>query len=211
MHSTCLLLLLIAIPSTSTEISEIKTLNEFISETRNTWNSRRKKYNDTTFWSKLPPTRYNLTDSLTINNHAIQLRGFGVVDRGSILQHNTFLFHIHYEGRRIDCPHATITSIKSDSSLSGTEVMLLIHYILEGIGVKTCSLKNRARFAYRHYLHRHLSTVILNSMPLINLRCICGKTTDWYSNFGYDNGIRNVKRIGDEMQRIHDIKIQNSN
>ena len=117
----------------------------------------------------------------------------------------TFSFYIYYVGRRSDCPHATIQNIRTDSSLTGTEVVLLIHHILKRIGIKTCSLLNRAQFAYHYYSQRHMS-ILRDSMPLIHLRCICGKSTDWYSNFGYHNGISNMERIAEEMKRIHDIR-----
>merc|ERR1712228_28598 len=85
--------------------------------------------------------------------------------------------------------------------------MLFVHYILKKIGVKTSILQNCARFVYQYqYQSNGEESTLRASMPLINLRCISGKTADWYSNFGYFN--QNKLEIETEMKRIHDLKIK---
>ena len=103
--------------------------------------------------------------------------------------------------------HAFIDDINTAETLSGKQCMLLINHIMKGIGVKTCSLENVSRFYYEYQLD---ASVPLGraSVPLITLRCIRGKTTDWYSEFGYFN--ENKRRIAREMERIHDMPLVNS-
>ena len=180
------------------------SLDLFISETRDTLNYR--KENNGSVWPRAPDTNYSLTDPLCIGNYSIQLNEFCVTIRTfdesiQLLssQMDTFTICIFYEDKPVPELRATIQSINSGPLMSGTEIMLLIHYILHALGVKRCTLLNRALFWYRTDVNGRVS------IPLINLRCIHGEITDWYTSFGYRNA--NTYRIALKMEAIHDIKI----
>ena len=85
----------------------------------------------------------------------------------------------------------------TNQMFSGTVIMMLVQHLLIEIGVRTCSLINCAKVRYEG-----------GSVPLIYLRCIRGKTTDWYSDFGYFNGQK--AQIATEMRRIHDSPYRNT-
>ena len=199
-----LFFILVSIYLGSIDTLSSTTLDLFISETRSTLNYR--KENNGSVWPKAPDTNYSLTDSLFIGNYSIQLNEFCVTIRTfdeSIQlvssQMDAFTTCIFYETKPVPELRATIQSINSGPLLSGTEIMLLIHYLLHGFGVKTCSLLNRALFWYRTDVNGRVS------IPLINLRCIHGEITDWYTSFGYRNA--NTYRIALKMEAIHDTKI----
>ena len=120
----------------------------------------------------------------------------------------TFLVSLQYAKNAHSLTNPDLTAFIHDvrsgttnQRLSGTEIVLLIHHILLGIGVKSSSLHNAAKLRYNFWGHRKF-------IPLICLRCIRGKTSDWYSDFGYFN--INRKAIASEMAKIHDTPYQGS-
>ena len=100
-----------------------------------------------------------------------------------------------------------INSAETRSTLTGTQLMALIHHILSELGIRRCSLQNCAKCWYR-YDSPSTGKESSASIPLIYLRCIRGETSDWYSEFGYFN--KNQQRIAQEMARIHAIPYGNS-
>lgn len=161
--------------------------------------------------------RYNITDSFTTQQRSIQLLGLCIQTKTFINQgEECDSSHMHIsviEGaprffitvnptRKLN---ACINSMISKPDMSGTEVMLLVHQILRGIGIKTCGLRNCAKL---HYEYHWNGATLTSSIPLIDLRSIRGKNSDWYSDFGYVNIFH--ERIAREMNKIHDAPHGNS-
>ena len=90
---------------------------------------------------------------------------------------------------------AEILSMHRSEMLTGTESMLLIEHILSRMSIQRTSLVNKARIT--HFFGGHQL-----SISLIELRCISGKTTDWYSDFGFFNEYKD--EIAMNMKEIHD-------
>ena len=162
-----------------------------------------------------PPTRYRLMDTVTIEQRRINLNGFCIIAR-SMPQKKTIYRGIceiesHLECRGIHSfliavqvvrqhVHAFIFNINTADTMSGTECMLLINHILRQIGANTCTLQNISKYRY--------DRISLRYIPLISLRCIHGRTSDWYSNFGYFN--QNHAAISREMKRVHESPYHNT-
>ena len=153
---------------------------------------------------------YNISDVVHTENRQIRVSGVCVkMTSVNMLKYitirsshgmNNVLFNIHYFTNGTRDLHATIAHIEASAKqrLTGTETVLLIHYILNATRVQTASLQNQARIEYVH-----LNAT--RSVPLIDLRCIRGKTSDWYSDFGYFNN--NKQRIALNMKIIHNTQI----
>lgn len=209
------------------EISFATSLHQFIDATRDVLESSRREFGRE--WTKYTPKRYNITDTLTVQQRTIHLSGFCLKTR-TLKQYmqiftfgmtNVLSLAVHYGQHESPINtrfHALLFDISAEATnrkLSGTEMMLLVQYILKGLGVKSCRLNNCAtiRYAYqskiRHEYHFDAHESVLNAfVPLIYLRCIRGKTNDWYSEFGYFNARKT--EIEDEMVRIHDTPYRNT-
>ena len=205
----------------------VVTLNDFIAQTGITLQSLDPStYPDSSSFNTLAEscckcTSYNLTGTLVMQQRRIQLIGFTIRVKivfdcmqlfgfdGFEPDSATFFFTVQYVNNEVPDPKAFIHDIKAASTnqrLSGTEIMLLIHYILTGIGVKRCSLHNAAKLRYDSI--EFGGNPERKFIPLICLRCIRGKTSDWYSNFGYFN--KNNAEIAIEMSRIYKSPFRNS-
>ena len=207
------------------ELSTETTLDDFIADTRNMVDLMCQNDAKRQHISRGNPgrpkhlsKRYNITDSLTIQQRSrtpIELSGF-------CIQTNVFINHqeecdasyLHIfacqkaQGFFITVHpnlNAFINSMISTPEMTGTETMFLVHHILKGIGMRTCGLRNCAKLDYEYDIN---GTTITSSIPLIDLRSIGGKTSDWYAEFGYANSFR--ERIAREMARIHDLPHRNS-
>ena len=99
---------------------------------------------------------------------------------------------------------AVVEWIRGTTQWTGTQIMHIVHHILPRLGVGDASVQNKARFAYEYRgcggntLKTHIS--------LIELRCIRGRTTDWYAEFGYFNG--RTSCIALRMQAIYNNPVQ---
>ena len=89
---------------------------------------------------------------------------------------------------------AHILSMRRSHLMSGTQTMRLINYIVPRMGVPSATLVNEANLLYLYRDHQQ-------RIPLIELRCMRGKHSDWYSDFGYFNA--NRESIAQVMQAIH--------
>ena len=215
MELKCLLLCTRYPAVTSSTIS----LNEFIAQTQIILQSLNPIIHPDKASPEYPFGSYNLTDTLVVqqrNIECIRLIGFRIrwkiiLDdlqifgfEGFDLDDATFFFSVQYVTKVTPDLKAFIHDIRAgatNQTLSGTEMMILVHYILMKIGVKRCSLHNAAKIRYDFGGQRKV-------IPLICLRCIRGKTSDWYSDFGYFN--KNRAEIATEMRKIYKSPCRNS-
>ena len=100
-------------------------------------------------------------------------------------------------------PSAVVEWIRANKQWTGTQTMHIVHHILPRLGVWDASLRNKARFAYEYRDHygKRMNAII----ALIELRCIRGKTTDWYAEFGYFN--HENASIARRMRDIHNYPV----
>ena len=77
--------------------------------------------------------------------------------------------------------------------------MLLILYLLSKMDYMAVSMFNTAKYAY-------CVRGIVHFIPSIEMRCILGETSDWWSLFGFYNEHR--ERIKLKMQNVHDLPAQ---
>ena len=212
MNSVLQIFVTIGLLLTSTQstnyLSAETNINGFISESRSTLQSLGRKC------PKYSLKQYNITDTLNVQQRQIQLTRY--IKTRTLLQHfqifasesglmedSSFLIAIYYNTKTTPYLTANIFDIRTINriALSGTDIMLLCHHILIGIGVKTCSLINCSKLRYETESESRV-------IPLIYLRCIRGKTSDWYSDLGYSN--QNEDKIATEMKRIHDTPYRNT-
>ena len=211
--------------------SSHQTLDSFISDTADTLEFlRAHKWKER---SRFPSKLYNLTDTVTIWDRQlmeaegpvghykslpyrqVQLKGFCIMTSpmketlqiASCGGWDSFLIVIELARNQSVGHHAYIIYLNAAATMNGTQCVLLINYILSGIGVQLCSLQNMARLKYQYEAEPGIIGEPV-SIPLIHLRCIRGMTSDWYSDFGYLSG--NEQQIAREMKRIHDIPMVNS-
>ena len=195
------------------------TLDDFISQTRTILQSLNPVIYPNKEWPQYVCESYNLTDTLVVqqrNVECIRLIGFRIRRKillgdmqifgyeGFDLENANFFFSVQYVTKVTADLKAFIHDIRAgatNQTLSGTEIMVLVHYILIGIGVKRCSLHNAAKIRYNFRGQR-------KCIPLICLRCIRGRTSDWYSDFGYSN--KNRAEIATEMSKIYKSPYRNS-
>ena len=205
-------------------ISVETTLDGFIAETQNTLDLMIETYGKS--WSKVPVKLYNLTDVVSVEHRSmhsnessqfIDLNGFCILTRcrndyiqiASCEGINGLFVAVHYPRHPLHHLNAHIVDLNAVlvPAMTGTEVLLLIHHILSRLGVKWSSLLNCAKLYYQ-YQSTPNSTAITTSIPLIHLRCIRGKISDWYSEFGYFN--QNKDQIANEMHNIYHTEIKDS-
>lgn len=173
--------------------------------------------------SRIPRCRlydkYSITDSKLIGNTSIRLFRHLIkvrIDitpfkvRGTIESCISFPTYRKYSPDNFELSldflsgHASIYNTQfdpdlSDSVLTPKQTMVFIDYILSRMGMLEISIFNTAR---QYYVHRG----DVKWITTIELRCISGKTTDWFSDFGYFNNHRD--EIADEMKRIHNFQIK---
>lgn len=83
-------------------------------------------------------------------------------------------------------PSAIIRSIHATDYWTGTEIMHIVHDILQRLEVREVGLDNVARLWYEY---EGTEGIIRKAfISLIELRCIRGKIIDWYAEFGNFNG-----------------------
>lgn len=166
--------------------------------------------------SRFPSKLYNLTDVVNTRQRSIKLFGFYIettvltIYRKRYLQimssggMDSFLVAVDLSGYQTANFSAYILNLYTEPTLSGTESMLLIHYILSRLGVKQSKLQNTARLRYQF---RATSDGKRQNafIPMICLRCTKGKLSDWYDEFGYSNN--NKWQIAQEMQKIHNMPL----
>ena len=119
---------------------------------------------------------YNITAAISITLKSIRLKS------------PNFALSVAYS--HDGDPSAVIESIRANQWLTGTQTMHIIHAILPRMGVLEVSLENAARFLYEYKGNCTRIKKKKASISLIELRCIRGKNTDWYADFGYFNGKR---------------------
>lgn len=206
----CLNMLVYNVSSVKFTLPRDTTLDRFIAETRRTLYILQRNINGRQ--SQFSSKRYNIVDTLSAKQQQINLIGLCI--KTSNLIHyleivacdptTIFSVSVHYANDHGPIPHAFISDIDAaagtNHKLSGTEIMLLLRHILVGIGVKSCGLQNSASIRYDYHSDRN-STTFTGFIPLIYLRCIKGKTSDWYSDFGFYNA--NKDRITAEMLQIY--------
>ena len=187
------------------------TLLEFINETRTTLESLSPDFEKEC--TKFITKRYEITDTLTTPQRTVHLSGFCIRTRTLLeymqiyacYQTETLSLAVYYSRNETVGLTALLLHVNAEldnPKMSGTEIMLLVQHILHGLGVKSCKLRNSA--VIRYHLEAR-SSVRSASIPVIFLRCIRGKTSDWYAEFGYSNGRQS--EIEQEMVRIHDTPV----
>lgn len=181
------------------------TIDGFIYETRDTLRG----------WTRFPSKLYNISDKVVTGSRTIQLSGFCIQTHArkkfmQILSSDgmecsfkldSFCLAVHYPPNRTGDPDAFILDLNAIPSMSGTDALLLVLYILRRIGARSCSLQNFAKLPYEYRAESNC-TITGSYIQLIHLRCIKGKNSDWYSDFGFFNGQQ--AQIAREMERIHD-------
>ena len=189
-------------------------LTGFISETRDKLHNLSRIEWSVTKYPNYELQRYNVTDTLIVPQRAIQLSNFCIKTRilgityllivateFGRLDGASFLVRIYYATKEIPYFTAYVCDIRATNATnqihSGTDMMFIMHHLLIGIEVRECSLMNSAQIRYG-----------CKSVPLIYLRCLKGRTTDWYSDFGYFN--KNRAQIETEMRKIHDSSYRNT-
>lgn len=191
------------------------TLDDFVSHTGATLQSLNSNIDPDSKWPEYLVESYNLTGTVVVQQRQILLTGFHIKTKIIIDCMQIFLFDkfggalfffvVQYTTTIPPNLKAFLHDIRCGATdnerLSGTEVMLIVHRIMIGIGVKRCSLHNAAKVRYDFWGQRQF-------IPLIYLRCLRGKTSDWYSDFGYFND--NRAEIAMEMARIHNAPYQDS-
>ena len=200
-------------------------LDEFIVETRNTLDALSQNFDRE--WPKYTNMRYEITDILTTQRGQIHLSKFCLETR-SLLQYMQIFARINETVDNLDILSLAVYYFKNETpkrpgynalifdvnartttpKMSGTEIMLLVQYILYGLGVKSCKLDNCAKIRYDYYAQPPHSKVSIAFVPTIALRCIRGMTSDWYSEFGYFND--HQLEIEQEMVRIHNMPYHNT-
>lgn len=194
-------------------VVEETTLHGFIADTRRIIGIISQNYEKG--WPDHQLRQYNITDTVTVKRRHIRLLGVCIRTR-TLIRHmqifacsttefttQFFSVDVNYSYDGTPGLDAYICNVNSaNQTLSGTEIMLLVHHILAGIGVKSCSLQNCANIRYKYYSGSY-ATALNAFIPTIDLRCIRGKRSDWYAEFGYSNA--NKDQIATEMTRIHDI------
>lgn len=206
------------------DTSHEQSLDQFIAETRDLLNEICKNDRKS---PKHVVQLYNLTDTLNIRDRTIKLTKFRILSSANMKVVDdskpsfislscqdkipSFDLDIYQHKDRTPSSNAYLDFMVSKPGMSGTDTMLLIHYMLSEIGVESCNLRNCAKLRYNYVLRDNdmLNANVTairyqESVPLIVLRCIKGKKSDWYSEFGYFNQRR--ARISFEMARIHDIR-----
>lgn len=100
-------------------------------------------------------------------------------------------------------PSALIRSIRATEHWTGSQTMHIVHEIIQRLGVWDVSLVNAARFWYD--IEDDEGEIHKAFIPLIELRCIRGMTTDWYSEFGYFNCVNDS--IACQMQALYNLPV----
>ena len=114
---------------------------------------------------------YNVTAAISLYNKRIWLKS-----------PNFALSVLYFQNTEAS---AVVQWIRATKYLSGTQTMHIVHDILPRLGVWDVSLENCARLSYKYQDDE--GKIMKTSISLIKLRCIRGKTTDWYGEFGYFN------------------------
>lgn len=211
------LLLNLCLISFCLSLSDVTTLNGFIDETRDTLRLlQQENLNNNLKPRRFPSRLYNLTDAVHVQQRSINLIGFSVdctvlplskrymqIRAGIGL--DTFIVAINLPRNETATFPSFLRKVQAESFMTGTEAMLLIHHILSRLGIKRCYLTNGAKFRYE-YRAKPGEVAQEQFIPLISLRCIEGRVSDWYEEFGYSNG--NKEQIAREMQRVHNSSIQ---
>lgn len=136
----------------SIRISSKTTVDGLIAETGDTLDLIRQDEGKGYRWYTTPRKQYNLTDVISIQQRNIHLNGFCIQTHThfkylqilSCHGLDSFIVNIAYPRNRISALNASILDINAavtNPTLTGTEAMLLIHYILSGLGVRSCSLQ----------------------------------------------------------------------
>ena len=123
---------------------------------------------------------YSITDTMVLDNTSIHLIDFEIQIR--ICSHQFIKISSLNFDLLSNCntQHTSIMHIKSTPSLSGKKIMLIIHHVLSRLDMTLVTLINTAYIPYS-------CRGIEYDAHLIVLRCIRGKPSDWYSEFGYFN------------------------
>lgn len=156
--------------------------------------------------------RFLIDDAVVLNGRDIKLRNYlitlqltAVFSKRQFLadiRSDNFQVTLNYAPTGASAPeertHAYISHMQRSEMLTGTDTMLLLEHILFLMGVHSVSLFNMARVKYLYLGYfQFISTM--------ELRCMRGDTTDWYSNFGYFNQHRHEIEV--RMRIVHNFPL----